>query len=83
MGAPSLPALQAKFAYTFREFQLLGGPGEVTARKFAAAGRLQLVKHGGRTVILHAEIERYFASLPAFSDETKREVRPPRKRRAV
>lgn len=76
MSLELLPPIPAKYAYSFAEFQQLGGPGEVTTRKLADQGKIALKHLGGRTVILRSEVERFFAELPTLTAETKRKVEP-------
>jgi hypothetical protein len=79
-------APQPKFAYTLAEFQRLGGPCKVKAYALRNAGELTFVYRNGRALILYAEAERYFASLPTENSaasrangqrrKAQREVRP-------
>jgi hypothetical protein len=67
MAAPTAP--QPKFAYSLREFHQLGGPCRVKSYELHKAGKLQLVKAHGRTLILYDEVLRYFAGSPLLARE--------------
>jgi hypothetical protein len=63
-----------KFAYSLSEFQQLGGPCKGRCYQLEKTGKLTLTKLGRNTVILHSEVERFFASLPSYGGQTQRDL---------
>jgi hypothetical protein len=55
-----------KFVYTLDEFRKLGGPCRARCYSLIRDGRLNAVKDDRRTLIPAAEVERFFADLPAM-----------------
>ena len=55
-----------KFVYTLAQFRQAGGPCRARCYELIRAGKLHAVKDDRRTLIPAAEVERFFASMPAM-----------------
>ena len=62
-----------KLAYTVKDLVRLGLAGKSTIWSWIASGLLPAVRLGGRTVILHADLNHFLATRPAARPNINRE----------
>ena len=66
--------MQTKYALSVAEACAAGGFGKTAFYEAIKSGALRAVKHGKRTVVLPADLQRFLENLPAITPQKNPEI---------